>query len=178
MPLSDDVSVVVCTSGVGRALAFSAYTERRAQCEEAVRRLKGALPGIGTLRDVSPEEFEANLDGIVSDARSIGAKVVFLQVCCCLGDYARRLKLVAARRRIQVVEAYDIETAYRNMPWFKDLEARALGRVEQWYGRDRVAKEPYLKFYFPDRCHLNRFGAEAAARLLTTALAKGNGLDD
>lgn len=58
VPLSSDVSVVVCNSGVKRELASSAYNERRAQCEEAVGRLKEALPGIRALRDVSPEEFE------------------------------------------------------------------------------------------------------------------------
>ncbi|HIE03916.1 MAG TPA: galactokinase [Candidatus Latescibacteria bacterium] len=59
VPLSDDVSVVVCDSGVKRELASSAYNERRAQCEEAVRRLREVLPEIGALRDVPREEFEA-----------------------------------------------------------------------------------------------------------------------
>ena len=59
VPISEGVSVVVCNSGVSRELASSAYNERRAQCEEAVRRLREALPEIGALRDVSPEEFEA-----------------------------------------------------------------------------------------------------------------------
>ena len=40
-----DVRIVVCDSKVSRELAGSAYNERRAQCEEAVRLLQGVLPG-------------------------------------------------------------------------------------------------------------------------------------
>jgi galactokinase len=42
---------------VQRSLKSSAYNDRRAACEEAVRVLKGVLPGIRALRDVSVEEF-------------------------------------------------------------------------------------------------------------------------
>jgi galactokinase len=43
---------------VRRALASSEYNVRRSQCEEAVSILSAHLPGIRTLRDVSPEAFE------------------------------------------------------------------------------------------------------------------------
>ena len=58
IPLPGDVRIVVCDSRVSRELAGSAYNERRAQCEEAVERLKAVLPNIKALRDVSPEQLD------------------------------------------------------------------------------------------------------------------------
>ena len=62
IPMPPDVRIVVCDSKVSRELAGSAYNERRAQCEEAVRLLQPALPGIKALRDVSPEELDTHRD--------------------------------------------------------------------------------------------------------------------
>jgi galactokinase len=44
---------------VRHSLASSAYNERRAACEQAVALLQKYLPGIETLRDVTPIEFAA-----------------------------------------------------------------------------------------------------------------------
>ncbi len=52
-------AIVVADSGVRRSLANSAYNERRAACEEAVRLLRQYLPNIRSLRDVSPIDFAA-----------------------------------------------------------------------------------------------------------------------
>ena len=49
---------VICDTRVPRELVDSAYNTRRAQCEEAVRRLKVALPEITALRDVTPEQLQ------------------------------------------------------------------------------------------------------------------------
>jgi galactokinase len=54
VPLPGNTSVVVCDTGKRRGLAESAYNERRAECEEAARRL-----GVPTLRDLDVETFEA-----------------------------------------------------------------------------------------------------------------------
>ena len=62
IPMPPDVRIVVCDSKVSRELAGSAYNERRAQCEEAVRLLQPALPGITALRDVSPEQLDTHHD--------------------------------------------------------------------------------------------------------------------
>lgn len=48
VPLPPDLAIVVVHSGLPRALAGSAYAERRAACEAAARRL-----GLATLRDAS-----------------------------------------------------------------------------------------------------------------------------
>lgn len=53
-----DARVVVVNSMVKHELASSEYNQRRAECEEAVRRLSGHLPGIQSLRDVEMEEFD------------------------------------------------------------------------------------------------------------------------
>jgi len=51
-------SVVILNTRMKRELTGSEYNERRSQCEEGVRLLRPALPGIRALRDVPPGEFE------------------------------------------------------------------------------------------------------------------------
>ncbi|HET9953703.1 MAG TPA: galactokinase [Polyangiaceae bacterium] len=53
-----EVSVVICDSGVKHSLASSAYNQRRAECESAVRVLRQHAPEIRALRDVSRELLE------------------------------------------------------------------------------------------------------------------------
>jgi galactokinase len=62
IPIPPDVRVVVCDSGVRHSLVGSEYNERREACNEAVRLLKQRLPKITALRDVSPEQLQANAD--------------------------------------------------------------------------------------------------------------------
>lgn len=57
VPLPPGSALVIADSGVRRTLAGSAYNQRRADCEEAVRLLQQHLPSIRSLRDVSPEDF-------------------------------------------------------------------------------------------------------------------------
>jgi galactokinase len=59
VPLPPGTAIVVADSGVRRSLANSAYNERRAACEQAVELLRSNMPGIHSLRDVSPQEFAA-----------------------------------------------------------------------------------------------------------------------
>jgi galactokinase len=53
IPFPGDLVFVLVNSGVKHALAAGDYNERRASCEEAVRRL-----GVKALRDVAPERLE------------------------------------------------------------------------------------------------------------------------
>jgi galactokinase len=55
--LPADVSLVIADTSIRRSLTGSAYNDRRAACEEAVRILQGVLPSIASLRDVSLETF-------------------------------------------------------------------------------------------------------------------------
>lgn len=57
VPLPRAVHVVICDTMTRRGLVSSAYNERRQQCEEAVRLLRGPLPGIRALRDVTPDDL-------------------------------------------------------------------------------------------------------------------------
>jgi len=58
--LPSRVSLVICNTMVKHKLQASEYNVRRAECEEAVRRLSEALPKISSLRDVSPEQLAEN----------------------------------------------------------------------------------------------------------------------
>jgi galactokinase len=61
VPLPAGAVVVIADSKVRRSLANSAYNERRAACEEAVRLLQpGPCPHIIALRDVTPAQFQAH----------------------------------------------------------------------------------------------------------------------
>ncbi len=52
-------AIVIADSGIRRSLSASAYNDRRAACEEAVRLLQKHLPEIKSLRDVSTVEMAA-----------------------------------------------------------------------------------------------------------------------
>ncbi len=55
--IPEDLQVVICDTRVERELTGSEYGERRAQCEEGVRRLAEFYPGTTHLRDLSLEQF-------------------------------------------------------------------------------------------------------------------------
>jgi galactokinase len=57
--LPEGVAFVAVNTMVKHALAGSAYRDRVAECAAAVEGLKQALPAIESLRDVTPEQFEA-----------------------------------------------------------------------------------------------------------------------
>lgn len=58
LPLPAGTTVVIADSGVRRSLVDSGFNERRASCERAVALLAQHVPGMRTLRDISPREFE------------------------------------------------------------------------------------------------------------------------
>ena len=64
--LDSSARIVIANTMVKHALTGGEYNERRAQCEEGVRRLSERLPGIRALRDVTPEQLEHNRD-LLSD---------------------------------------------------------------------------------------------------------------
>ncbi len=57
LPLPPTIAIVVADTSVRRRLSASGYNERRRACEQAVEILRGDLPHIRSLRDVSTEEF-------------------------------------------------------------------------------------------------------------------------
>jgi galactokinase len=61
IPLNlSDCSIVICDSGVRHQLAASEYNRRRQDCDRGVQLLRGALPHVRALRDVSLSELEAH----------------------------------------------------------------------------------------------------------------------
>jgi galactokinase len=59
VPLRGGVKIVVCNSGVKRALAQSEYEVRLKQCREAVAWIAATGRAVKTLRDVQPSDIEA-----------------------------------------------------------------------------------------------------------------------
>lgn len=62
--LPENTVIIVADTGVRRGLAGSAYNDRRASCEEALRHFQGFLPGIKSLREVTPADFEKYSTGL------------------------------------------------------------------------------------------------------------------
>ena len=58
VPVDPRVQLVMCNTMVHHAHAAGEYNLRRRDCEEGVRLLSAALPGIKALRDVTPEQLE------------------------------------------------------------------------------------------------------------------------
>jgi galactokinase len=61
--------VVVMDTGVRRTLGHTAYNERYAECQQAVRLIHATYPGVRALRDVTPEmlaEVAPSLDPVVA----------------------------------------------------------------------------------------------------------------
>lgn len=83
--------VVVVNSMVKHDLATGEYNQRRAECEEAVRRLAGHLPGIQSLRDVEMEEFDQWADALPEVIRRRANHVIT--------ENARTLAAVEALKR-------------------------------------------------------------------------------
>jgi galactokinase len=68
VPFPAGVRLLVCDTGVKRALASSEYNRRRGECSEGVLKLAASLPGIRMLRDVTPadlERYASALDPVV-----------------------------------------------------------------------------------------------------------------
>jgi galactokinase len=62
----DTVRILILDSAVPRTLAGSAYNQRRAECQEAVRRLQGRYPKVQALRDATLAMLAAaGLEGVV-----------------------------------------------------------------------------------------------------------------
>jgi galactokinase len=59
VPLPDGVSFIAVNTMVKHALAGSAYRDRVAECAAAVEILAKQYPGVTSLRDVTPAQFEA-----------------------------------------------------------------------------------------------------------------------
>ena len=62
LPMPPDTVVILADSGTRRELSDTAYSQRRAACEQALQALRGDLPDIQALRDVSLAQLETFTD--------------------------------------------------------------------------------------------------------------------
>jgi galactokinase len=76
VPIPPSTQIVVCDSQIERSLAASAYNQRRAECEEAVRLLKQWYPKILALRDVSVAQLAAHEADLPEPVRARARHVV------------------------------------------------------------------------------------------------------
>ena len=84
----DKYRIVIISSEVKRELTSSAYNERRGQCEEGVASLRQFDPSIASLRDVTPDLFDAYGDQL--------SKIVFQRCRHVITENARVLDASAA----------------------------------------------------------------------------------
>jgi galactokinase len=106
VPLPEDAAVVVMDTGGRRGLAGSAYNERRASCEVAVRALASLRPGIRALRDVDEALLQAGRDLMDATTYARAAHVVvenFRPVA--MAEALRASDLVAAGRLMDASHA-------------------------------------------------------------------------
>jgi galactokinase len=94
VPLRDDVKIVVCNSGVKRALAQSEYEVRLNQCRQAVAQIASTVRPVKSLRDVTPADLEA--------ARRALSEVLFRRARHVVTENQRVLEAV------QVLESGDV----------------------------------------------------------------------
>ena len=90
VPLPDSVKLVICNTMVKHELASGEYNRRRAECEEAVRRLSAVLPGIQALRDVNQQQLEQH--------RALLPETIWRRAYHVISENARVLQAVAALR--------------------------------------------------------------------------------
>ena len=88
VPLSDEVRVVIVDSAVKRALASSAYNDRRAACERAVAAIRRFAPEVRALRDVDEAVLLQGRAGMDAEAFRRASHVV--------AEIARPARLAAA----------------------------------------------------------------------------------
>jgi len=90
VPLPDDVSIVAVNSMVKHELGSSAYSERVAECQEAVRAIQRSDPDVQSLRDV-PLGFFEQIESQIPDVPRRRARHV-------ISDSQRVLDLASAAR--------------------------------------------------------------------------------
>jgi galactokinase len=95
VPLRGNVKIVVCNSGVKRALAQSEYEVRLKQCRQAVAHIASMGLAVRSLRDVAPEDLEA--------ARPALSEILFRRARHVVSENHRVLEAV------KVLEAGELE---------------------------------------------------------------------
>ena len=64
VPVPKQVKLVICNTMVKHELSGGEYNRRRQECEEGVRILSKAIPGIKALRDVTPQQLSSSVNAV------------------------------------------------------------------------------------------------------------------
>ena len=92
VPVPPDCSLLVCVTGIKRALATTEYNKRRQQCQEAVDSLSGLLGrNLNSLRDVDIDELKG-LEGEMD-------RVLYMRALHILTENDRALKAASALKK-------------------------------------------------------------------------------
>lgn len=86
--LSAGIQLVICNTMVKHEIASGEYNRRRDECEEGVRVLRGVLPEIRALRDVTSVQLEAH--------RALLSATVYSRCCHVVTENERTLEAVRA----------------------------------------------------------------------------------
>ncbi|HEY4740833.1 MAG TPA: galactokinase [Candidatus Acidoferrales bacterium] len=95
VPIPKNVDLMICNTMVKHTLASGEYNRRRADCEQAVRILSGALPGIHALRDVSLEQLQS--------CRSLLPEIIYRRALHVISENARVIDMAASLKRGDMV---------------------------------------------------------------------------
>lgn len=128
--LSSDYCLVACNTMVKHNLAAGEYNQRRAQCEEGVRRLAAFVPEIRALRDISLEQLQkhaSNLPEVVyRRCRHViteNDRVIAASSSLKVGDWAGFGRLMAESHR-SLREDYEVSCIEL------DVMVEIAGRIE------------------------------------------------
>ncbi|MCL4539730.1 MAG: galactokinase [Bacteroidetes bacterium] len=92
VPVPPDCSILVCVTGIKRALATTEYNKRRQQCQQAVDALSERLDRkLNSLRDVTVDELK-NVEGEIE-------QVLYMRALHILTENDRALKAAAALKK-------------------------------------------------------------------------------
>jgi galactokinase len=94
VPVPDTAQLAICNTMVKHDLGVGEYNVRRAECEEGVRRLTAALPGIRALRDVTLQELE--------ESRNLLTETIYKRCRHVVTENDRVLKATSALREGQI----------------------------------------------------------------------------
>jgi galactokinase len=103
VPLPSDIVLGVCDTRVRRALANSAYNDRRKQCEDAVNLLRPHIGGMRTLRDVDT--------AWLNDLKLFLPETLFRRARHVVSENARTLECVGAFRKNDLGKAGELVRA-------------------------------------------------------------------
>jgi galactokinase len=128
--LPPKVSLVICNTMVKHKIQAGEYNVRRAECEEAVRKLSAALPEIRSLRDVSLEQLNQN--------RSLLSDTLYRRCRHIISENARVLEVAEIFQRGRVDGLREVMAAsHESMRDDYEISCRELDVMVEIAGRRR-----------------------------------------